>query len=166
MTHASREDSITGDIITIVEERAAVSARLHAEIARSSVLVVDDDPSQLRAIERVLRASYHTKTATSASDAIRLLEAGHRFDAILCDMWMPGIDGSVFHEAVGRVAPEEAERTIFVTGGGLPSRLEAFLADKPVLRKPWKREQLLEMLDDMLCEDARLPPRTLMPPPP
>ena len=150
MSFRSPQDSIQREIIDLVEERAAVSARLHAEVARSRVLVVDDDPSQLRAIERVLRGTYHTKTAISASDAIRLLEGGFRFDALLCHMWMPGIDGSIFHEAIARVAPEQADRTIFVTGGGLPPHLEAFLRDKRVLRKPWRREQLVEVLEAML----------------
>ena len=144
------DEEISLEIMAILEQQAAISARLRAETARPSVLVVDDDAAQLRAIERVLRSHYHTQTARSASDAIRILEGGLRFDIILCDMWMPGIDGSIFHGAVARIAPEEAARTIFVTGGGLTPQLESFLSDKRVLRKPWRRDDLLSAVEETL----------------
>jgi CheY-like chemotaxis protein len=88
--------------------------------------------------------------------AIHLLEKGHRFEVILCDLCMPGIDGAVFHAAIERVVPEQAARTVFVTGGGLPPHLEAFLGDKRVQLKPWRRADLLRVLDERIQDDTRL----------
>jgi CheY-like chemotaxis protein len=152
-----RDDQLSLEFAAILEEADAVSARARAESApKPNVLIVDDDPAQLRALERVLRGRCVVKTALSASEAIRVLEKRYRFDVILCDMCMPGIDGAVFHAALERLAPEHAARVVFVTGGGLAPHLEAFLRDKRVLRKPWRRDDLLQLLDETIEDDTRL----------
>ena len=64
------------------------------EIARARhVLLVDDDPSVLRSLSRVLRArGYLTSTASNGQEAVRLVTQVD-FDAILTDIAMPGMDG-------------------------------------------------------------------------
>lgn len=64
------------------------------EIARARhVLLVDDDPSIIRSLSRVLRArGYLTSTASNGAEAVRLVTQVD-FDAILTDIAMPGMDG-------------------------------------------------------------------------
>ena len=64
------------------------------EIARARhVLLVDDDPSIVRSLSRVLRArGYLTSTASNGAEAVRLVTQVD-FDAILTDIAMPGMDG-------------------------------------------------------------------------
>ena len=64
------------------------------EIARARhVLLVNDEPSVLRSLSRVLRArGYLTSTASNGQEAVRLVTQVD-FDAILTDIAMPGMDG-------------------------------------------------------------------------
>jgi EAL domain-containing protein (putative c-di-GMP-specific phosphodiesterase class I) len=64
------------------------------EIARARhVLLVDDDPSVVRSLSRVLRArGYLTSIATNGQEAVHLVTQVD-FDAILTDIAMPGMDG-------------------------------------------------------------------------
>ena len=67
----------------------------------SRVLVVDDDSFQLELISGLLRGLglVDVTTAASGESALRLM-AGQRFDLMLLDLHMPGMDGFKFMEAV------------------------------------------------------------------
>ena len=59
---------------------------------RKRILIVDDNTSNLRLFELLLRSQYAVETVTSAEDA---LSAIHRRcpDLILMDVQLPGMDG-------------------------------------------------------------------------
>ena len=60
---------------------------------RTSVLLVDDDVALLRSLERVLKPKgFQTKTAQSGEEAVAIC-AQQRFDVVLSDISMPGMDG-------------------------------------------------------------------------
>jgi len=64
-----------------------------AKTIAGRVLVVDDQPSNLRIISALLsRQGYSVQTAESGEDALRLLEQ-QLPDLLLLDMMMPGMDG-------------------------------------------------------------------------
>jgi two-component system, OmpR family, response regulator MprA len=57
------------------------------------ILLVDDDAALLESLQLVLGAEGHTATTRSAGKlALALLER-ERFDAIVCDVNMPDLDG-------------------------------------------------------------------------
>jgi CheY-like chemotaxis protein len=109
-----------------------------AEPGRARVLVVDDDARCARSLERLLGATHDVSTATSPADALTAIAGGARYDAILCDMMMPGLDGQAFYEELGEVAPELTRRVVFMSGGTFTERTEAFLrrTTAPTLEKP------------------------------
>ena len=58
-----------------------------------TVLLVDDEHRVVRVLALALeREGYRVLTATSAEDALRLADSGP-IDAVLLDVWMPGVDG-------------------------------------------------------------------------
>lgn len=79
------------------------------------VLVIDDEPDVGTAIARLLRPM-PVVFAQSATGALGRIEAGGHFDAILCDLNMPGLNGLRFFEAVEAFAPSLARRIVFITG--------------------------------------------------
>jgi CheY-like chemotaxis protein len=83
------------------------------------VLVVDDDPVFSRAARRALKP-HHVREANTASEAeIILHDHGYLPDLVVCDLMLPGADGTTLHRRVFETRPEVASRFLFVTGGTL-----------------------------------------------
>lgn len=107
------------------------------------ILVVDDDLLVGRALGRML--SPHKVTfAQSAAGALARVQAGGKYDAIVCDLLMPGMSGVQFHGEVVKYDPRVARRIIFVTGGCSSLEVAAFLerTASPCLLKPFGRDAL------------------------
>lgn len=70
---------------------------LHEEPAapapRSTILVVDDTPTNLALMSALLEMHYHVVTAPDGYEALRMLSAPPLPDLILMDVMMPGLDG-------------------------------------------------------------------------
>ncbi len=125
--------------------------------ARGRILVVDDEPIVCFSLERLLSTEGEVVALTSASQALALIRAGERFDVILCDLMMPEMDAPVLFEEVRRVAPAQAERMVFVTGGAFTVRAREFLESvpNPRLGKPFDVEALVELVRSRVSSAAR-----------
>jgi len=117
--------------------------------SRSRVLVIDDEPMVRRSFERMLERHHEVVGLDSAAEALARLEAGERWDAILCDLMMSGTDGIAFHEALSVRFPALLPRLAFVTGGAFGERATRFLAEHevPVVPKPVEVAALLEAVE-------------------
>ncbi len=126
---------------------AAPPAAPSANGARLRVLVVDDEPSVVRVIQRTLSASHDVETAVSASEALALIEA-RPFDAVLCDLAMPGTSGVELFEAARKLRPALEGHFIVMTGGAVSPRGRAFLDawKGPQLDKPFSTQRLEQVL--------------------
>jgi PAS domain S-box-containing protein len=113
---------------------------------RGRVLVVDDEPAVAAAIRRLLAPQHDVVVRASAREAVDAIGRGERFDAILCDLMMPGMTGMDLHEALAAVAPEQAGRMVVLTGGAVTERAREFLARVPLPRceKPFDTQRLRE----------------------
>ncbi|MBL8743718.1 MAG: PAS domain S-box protein, partial [Myxococcales bacterium] len=114
---------------------------------RLRVLVVDDEPSVVRVIQRTLSQSHEVETAGSAAEALALIEA-RPFDVVLCDLAMPGTSGAELLERVRLVRPELERRFVVMTGGAVSPRGRAFLDrwSGPQLDKPFSAKRLEQVL--------------------
>jgi CheY-like chemotaxis protein len=123
---------------------------------RTRVLVVDDEAIVCRAMQRVLSAEHDVEVRTAARDALALIEAGARFDAILCDLMMPSLTGMELCARVRAIDPAQATRMLFVTGGTLTPRMDEFLAQPGVrvLFKPFVEGRLRQMVRKVIDEAA------------
>ncbi|GEM_PF-595697 len=73
------------------------------------VLLVEDNPGNQKVAERLLeRHGHHVDTTRSGEEAVDAVET-HRYDAVLMDIQMPGIDG---REATSRIRTRERERGV------------------------------------------------------
>jgi signal transduction histidine kinase/ActR/RegA family two-component response regulator len=84
--------------------------------ARRRVLIVDDEPLVSRALSRMLRGRCDVTTVLTAEDALTAL-ADERFDAVLCDVMMPGRSGASFLRELESRDTALASRVGFITGG-------------------------------------------------
>lgn len=72
------------------------------------VLLVDDDPTQLRVRELVLRnAGFRVSIATTVESALALLQvAAQKIDVVITDHLLPGRSGAELVRDLRRIAPE------------------------------------------------------------
>ena len=116
-------------------------------LRRLRVLVADDEPAFVRALERLFGREHEVITAEDGEEAwARLRETP--FDVILLDVMMPVLSGMDLFERIRAERPELVERIGFVTGGGTRERVERFLArvGRPILKKPFDAEKAKGLL--------------------
>jgi len=118
-----------------------------------TILVVEDEPALRRTVLRILGGlGYEVVLAECAEDALARVELGQPIDLVICDLYLPNMDGLAFYQRLraygftGRfmltsgVAAEDVPRN-----PGLPAGI-------PFLRKPWSLETLTSTVREVLGE--------------
>lgn len=121
----------------------------------ATVLIVEDEPSIASALTRLLtRDGYQAEVARNGQEALTACQR-QAYMQILCDLWMPVLDGPGFYEALHRCQPQLCARVVFLTGDTLTPAVRAFLAGTPVpvLSKPFTAAQLRTLLRER-CHSA------------
>ena len=121
---------------------------------RRRVLIVDDDVLLGRTMQRLLEPTFVVETEREPAVALARIGRGERFDAILCDLMMPGLSGGEFASRLTEIAPHLAARCGFVTGGAASDRTEAFCRTIPserILTKPFAIDDLLALVERLLA---------------
>jgi len=119
----------------------------HPPLHRTSILVVDDEPLVGSLLCRMLENDHDVSVASSGSEALRHLE-GRTFDAVVCDVMMPGMTGMELYAAIRERDPGLATRVVFMTGGAFVPKVAEFLAsvDNPTIEKPFRLDHLKSAL--------------------
>ena len=123
--------------------------------ARGRVLIVDDDAAVGRTLSLALEADHDITVVSSAQEALGELRASQRgpgFDAVLCDVLMPGMTGGELFEAVKSEFPDVERRFIFMSGGLWAKGTSDFSARVPnrLLEKPFSLEQVRGALREVV----------------
>jgi PAS domain S-box-containing protein len=122
--------------------------------AKARVLVLDDEPTVGRIVERLLRADYDVTVQTSGAEALKLLSEAPRFDVILCDLMMPDMTGMAFYDAAQAVVPSTP--FVFMSGGAFTTQAEAFVAQRKdeCLEKPLDFDRLRSAIRSRIASRA------------
>ncbi|MBN9684103.1 MULTISPECIES: ATP-binding protein [unclassified Corallococcus] len=133
----------------VTEEPASKPVRATRDLRR--LLLIDDEPAVGSAVSRLLRNLYEVHVIQDAREALKRLSHGEKFDAILCDLMMPGMSGMDFLVELERLAPELAPRTGLMTGGVNPQARE-FVGRRAreLLEKPFERDQLCTFVETLM----------------
>ncbi len=136
----------------------AAEARAAGERAKlGRLLLVDDEPNVARALEAYLSGDFEVETVYDGTDALRLVEAGEPFHAVLCDLAMPGMNGAELYRALRELDPELADRTVLMTGMLETAITELLGSDieSPLLRKPFDPDEARELLVRLVKGDSK-----------
>ena len=124
-------------------------------MAKPSLLLIDDDKNTLDGLVRILKCEgYSVSGVLSGSDALKLLSK-EKFDVIITDMNMPGMDGlTLIHEVKKRkesiaIVVITANSSIKTASDAIKSSGYDYYLTKPVnveelklvLNKLWDRQQ-------------------------
>ena len=125
-------DAIRGKRVLIIDDEADIRDLL-GDILQSLDLKIDD--------------------VADGRDALDRLDADD-YDLIICDLWMPDLDGKAVYAEMERRVPHLLDRLIFVTGDLLSQPTDAFLAKtgRPYLTKPFLPGQVRSTVADLLAD--------------
>ena len=116
------------------------------------ILVVDDDMSFVRLVERILQgAGYEVNIATNGLNALKIVRDKNP-DLVLLDIMLPGVDGFEICRRL-RDAPDTAQMPILM--GSSKSRksdreMAIEVGANDFYAKPIKSEELLDMVENLL----------------
>jgi signal transduction histidine kinase len=129
------------------------SARVLAkEGVGKKILIIDDEQPILELLKAALTVrGYHVETAQDGMQGLHHAQQ-NRYDAIVCDWKMPGVNGQQVYEKLLESKPEAIARLIFMTGDILSIKAEQFLQQQKriCLFKPFSIEQFHETLKKTL----------------
>ncbi len=119
---------------------------------RGRILVVDDEALVARVVQRMLAKEHDVVTALVAREALAMCAAGETFDLILCDLMMPEMTGMDLYRKLMVVAPDQANKMIFLTGGAFTASARAFLTEPPkeYIEKPFDAANLRALVQRYL----------------
>jgi signal transduction histidine kinase/ActR/RegA family two-component response regulator len=124
------------------------------------ILVVDDEPSVVEILYRVLgEEGYQIETAASGSAALTRI-VKQRFDLIISDIKMPGMHGAELYARVREIDPLLASRMVFITGDLVSAATRHFLerTGNPCIEKPFVLEDVRRCVRDFARELEPRPP--------
>lgn len=121
----------------------------------ASILLVDDEPNVLTALSRILR-QYHITTATSGEEALALAKE-QKFDLVISDYRMPGVDGIEFLILFKHIQPDAIR--MMLTGHADLQGVQQAINEAQVFRfinKPWSNVEILNAIESGLAHQRIL----------
>ncbi|MER3429102.1 MAG: DNA-binding response regulator [Pyrinomonas sp.] len=115
-------------------------------MARKSILVVDDERAQREILEMILSSEGYDVTTASSGEAALKLAKEKRFDLVLTDLKMTGMDGI---ELLQRLLTLDSSIIVILltAHGSIESAKEALRRGAyDYLEKPYDRDQLLDVI--------------------
>ncbi len=98
-----------------------------------TILVVDDETSIRRALRAFLeRAGFVVAEAESAFEALSYIGDGKPVDAVVSDVLMPELSGLEFYDRLMEMAPQLADRVVFLTGAARDPAVHAPIEQRGV----------------------------------
>jgi signal transduction histidine kinase len=131
----------------------AATALSQVQLRGRRILVIDDQPDALLVLKHILEdAGASVTTLSRAEDALEVLSA-EQFDAIVCDIAMPGMDGYDFvaHMAKRKVDTPAIALTSFALSSDVSRAMAAGF--KAHVSKPVDRTSLLEIVSRFASPD-------------
>jgi len=110
---------------------------------KETILIVDDQPEILNAVERLLKEEYRILTAPSGQSALDILQ-NQRIAVILADQRMPGMTGVEFLSRAIALQPDTV-RILITAYADITASIDAVNRGQIYyyISKPWEPEELL-----------------------
>jgi len=130
----------------------AAGASQNVTRIEQTVLVVDDEPEIGQLLAEMLQKLGYLFDVKVSGEAAQAALMERDYDAVLCDLRLPGLDGAALYDWMAEHRPHLCERTAFITADTLSATSHRFLvrAGRPVLEKPFVPAELQKLLAQLL----------------
>jgi two-component system NtrC family sensor kinase len=121
----------------------------------SSILVVEDEADVRMILERALTQHGYDVDAVDSAEAALRQTAAKRYDLVISDLRMPGMNGNELFDLVHVAQPHLS--WVFITGDTMSASSEAFLkkSGAPFLAKPFTLEELWDAVAMSILNDRQ-----------
>jgi PAS domain S-box-containing protein len=143
---------VSGIVATATPTRKPSHPSMEA-VRGALVLLVEDERALAAAVSEALTdAGLKVEHAADGEEALARVRQT-QYDAVICDLKMPRVDGMMLYRAIAAATPALARRVIFVTGDVAGTDAERFLDDTGCrwLAKPFRLGDLLRAVRDTLA---------------
>jgi len=132
------------------DEEPAESAPIHHGDGQSVLLVEDDESVRLLVRDVLEELGYRATEAADGQQAVRILEQGQRFDLMISDVGLPGMNGRQLAEIAREHLPDLP--ILFVTGYAESAAVRSGFLSKnmQMIAKPFQIEMLSARIREML----------------
>jgi signal transduction histidine kinase/DNA-binding response OmpR family regulator len=139
--------SFTLQVPATTQAMSAWEANHRNELLGKRVLVVDDNPANLRIVERVADSFAMNSIAyLSAEDAVIAVRDGLDFDLALLDMQMPEMDGADLARLITAAPAGQDKPLILLSSLGVPLSAADQALFFATLSKPYRFSALFELM--------------------
>ncbi len=121
---------------------------------RTKVLIVDDEPGIRETLAGILDdEGFDARSVATGEEGLQEIESGG-YEAVLLDVWLPGMDGLEILERMQSLAGGRAPATIMISGhANIESAVRATkLGAFDFLEKPLKLEKVLLVLRNAIAQ--------------
>lgn len=122
------------------------------EMGSGRLLVIDDEESIVHLVsDYLVPQGWSVTAAREGRQALELVDR-EKFDVLLVDVRMPGMDGPAFYEALKRQHPDLARRVVFATGHSGFGDVRRVLAQpgSRLLQKPYDLRELTGVISEVM----------------
>ena len=130
---------------------AAGATQRAGTLDERSVLIVDDEVEVARLLSELLAAQGFRCEMVHDGAVAQASLRQRDYDAILCDVRMPEVDGPALFAWLGETKPHLLQRIAFVTADTLGAASRGFLAhaNRPILEKPFVPAELRRVMGEL-----------------
>jgi DNA-binding response OmpR family regulator len=117
-----------------------------------ALLLVDDDKQLASALQWILADENFLVDLAFDGDEALLKVKAHSYDAVICDLKMPNLEGDKFYLKARELRADLADRFIFITGYATDPQVRHFLIENEVkfLVKPFPIAGLISCVRELL----------------
>jgi response regulator RpfG family c-di-GMP phosphodiesterase len=115
-----------------------------------TVLIVDDESTNLKLMDRLVKQSFRTITAASGEEALEILQR-EEVSMLITDQCMPGISGTELHRKAILINPDMI--CLLMTASYDKSALIDAMVNSGavgVINKPWDPVKVMEVITDAI----------------
>ncbi len=125
-------------------------------MTRHRILVVDDEENLRDVLVEVLKRDGHdVHSAVDGAEGLRRIEET-RYDLVITDLRMPGVEGPVLYEALRLHYPDDPPRVIFMSANTGIEEYARFIAEagEPALEKPFNLADMRQVVLQVLSRKS------------